>query len=301
MGCWNKTCGPSNLPILHGEWTYVFVMEQVNSVDSHCYSTHLYRPVLLPFETTYDDYGGGEDSSGIGFGLIMAGIRERLVELPVVENTIHDIAVTRDAFDESLFFESVHEGRLLVAGRDKPNRVEYTMMRKDVVDTILDTYVIEKYVGDNQGTTGHHNSYIHYRFADIAAEIPDLVAALKERFAGNYDMMRNLGETIIIPRGFEFKYLRDWMGDDSYRYSRLARIVTFLAMLLQDGNEQRAAELLTEHLKARFINYFMEITRKSWIPQSGEGSQDQDLAPYRVLMAAMGQVIKKHENPDDEE
>jgi hypothetical protein len=61
MGCWNKTCGLSNLPILHGERTYVFVMEQVNSVGDHCYSTHLYRPVLLPFESTYNDYGGGED------------------------------------------------------------------------------------------------------------------------------------------------------------------------------------------------------------------------------------------------
>lgn len=30
--------------------------------------------MLLPFERTYNDYGGGEDSLGIGFDLIMAGL-----------------------------------------------------------------------------------------------------------------------------------------------------------------------------------------------------------------------------------
>jgi hypothetical protein len=29
MGCWNKTCGLTNLPIMCGEKTYVFVLERV--------------------------------------------------------------------------------------------------------------------------------------------------------------------------------------------------------------------------------------------------------------------------------
>jgi len=35
----------------------------------------------------------------------------------------------------------------------------------------------------------------------------------------------------------------------------------------------------------------MEITRKSWIPGSNEGSQSQEYEPYRVLMAAMNKVM----------
>ena len=300
MGCWNKTCGLSNLPILHGERTYVFVMERENKVDSHCYSTHLYRPVLLPFESTYNDYGGGEDSSGIGFGLIMAGLKKSLIEMPEGENKYHDIAVTKAAFDEELFFDSVHERRLKTTDYyGKPRNIEFTMFRKDVVDAILNTYVIEEYVGENQGTTGYKNSYTTYKFADLIADIPMLISALKDRYAGRYDMMGMGG--IVVPSTID-TYLRVWLSNnESCRFSRLIYINEVLCDMLEKGDDQRAVELLTEHLKAIFVNNFMEITRKSWMPQGGEGSQNQDPAPYRVLMAAMDKVLTKIENPNDEE
>ena len=53
MGCWNKTCGLTNLHIKAGERAYVFVLEK-DEDDSHCYTTHMYKPLLLPFETTYN-------------------------------------------------------------------------------------------------------------------------------------------------------------------------------------------------------------------------------------------------------
>jgi len=300
MGCWNKTCGLSNLPILHGERTYVFVMEQVNSVGDHCYSTHLYRPVLLPFESTYNDYGGGEDSSGVGFDLIMAGLKKSLIEMPVGENPYHDIAVTKDAFDEELFFESVHERRLKTTDDyGKPQNIEFTMFRKDIVDAILDTYVIEDYVGPDKGTTGYKNSYVTYKFADLIADIPMLISALKDRYAGRYDMM-GMG-SIVVPSTID-THLRVWLrNNESYRFSSLIYINELLVDMLEAGDDQRAVELLTEHLKAIFVNNFMEITRKSWMPQCGEGSQYQDPAPYRVLMAAMDYMLKQIEKDEDDE
>ena len=103
MGCWNKTCGLTNLHITAGQKAYVFVLEKRDDDnDSHCYSTHLYRPLLLPFETTYNDYGGGEDSTGVAFPLIMEGIKQRLHEMELGENEYHDIAVTKEAFGEEV-------------------------------------------------------------------------------------------------------------------------------------------------------------------------------------------------------
>jgi hypothetical protein len=180
MGSWYKTCGLSNLPILTGDRTYVFVMEQNSSEDNHCYSSHLYRPVLLSFESTYADYGAGESSSGIGLDLIMSGIKDRMIEIPQGENKYHDIPVTKEAFDEELFFESIREGRLKVKSYNGENRVEFTMLRKDVVDAILETYIIEKYVGEGKGNTGYKNSYINYQFADLVKEVPAAIAAIKE-------------------------------------------------------------------------------------------------------------------------
>ncbi|KAI9549452.1 hypothetical protein GHT06_001852 [Daphnia sinensis] len=176
MGCWSKTCGLSNLHITAGTPVYVFVLEDSRAGD-HCYSTNLFKPLLLPFESEYNDYGGGENSSGVAFELIMDGIKSRLVEVPLGENKYHDIAITKEKFDEELFFEAVHEDRLSISsyGSTDPTNLQFVMFRKDVVDDILENRVIEKYVGDGKGTCGYGNNYISYKFADVVADVKSLL------------------------------------------------------------------------------------------------------------------------------
>ena len=71
------------------------------------------------------------------------------------------------------------------------------------------------------------------------------------------------------------------------------------------GDRAQARELLIEHMKALFVNKFMESTRKSWIPGSQEGSQSQAYAPYRALMVSMNKVITaaeaEYEDEEEEE
>jgi hypothetical protein len=40
-----------------------------------------------------------------------------------------------------------------------------------------------------------------------------------------------------------------------------------------------------------FIDSFMEVTRKSWIPAGHEGSQAQENDEYRLLIGAMTKVM----------
>lgn len=61
--------------------------------------------------------------------------------------------------------------------------------------------------------------------------------------------------------------------------------------LLMKGDRDLARDLMVEHLKGMFVNTFMEITRKSWIPGGQEGSQQQEYDPYRALMASMNKVM----------
>ena len=47
----------------------------------------------------------------------------------------------------------------------------------------------------------------------------------------------------------------------------------------------------------------MSDTRKQWIPQSGEGSQNQSTAGYRILIDSMKKILDKqddYDNNDDE-
>lgn len=295
MGCWNKTCGLTNLPIMSGEKTYVFVLERVKEIQDHCYSTHLYRPLLLPFVSTYNDYGGGEDSQGSAFVAVMEGIKRCLVEMPLGENKYHDIAVNKDAWDEELFFQSVHENRLRVKyGYDGETEVGFVMMRKDVVDDLVNNYEFEEYLGEGKGSTGWKNSYERYRFADVLNDVDAFVdAAMRIMKEEGWKWPRM--DMIAFRRQEEpgvRNRVAEWLRHDlGYRYSSIVRIRDHIIELLVEGDRDLACELLIEHLRGMFVNTFMEITRKSWIPGSQEGSQGQEYAPYRALMASMNRVM----------
>jgi len=66
---------------MSGTPVYVFVLAKNELANDRCYSTAFYKPLLLPFYSNYDDYGGGEDSHGVGFQPIIEAILSKLVEL----------------------------------------------------------------------------------------------------------------------------------------------------------------------------------------------------------------------------
>ena len=310
MGSWNKTCGLSNLHITSGEKAYVFVLEQNRDATDRCYSTHLFNPLLLPFETTYNDYGGGEDSTGPGFPIIMNAIKEHLHEIELGENKYHDIAVKKEGFDEQVFFDAVHEGRLFREGNfSDPVRLDYVMFRKDIVDYILENRVIEEYVGDNKGTIakwGDDKNYIEYKFADIVADILPLIQEICDRIAE--EKAAGIDKTMFKLLGgieymFDYKHpnkAAKWLRGDNYRFSRIVDMKSAIGELFVEDvptlEQVLALEaLITEYLKGVFINSFMEVTRKSWAPGGHEGSQCAENDEYRLLIGAMTKVMDAEE------
>lgn len=314
MGCWNKTCGLSNLHINAGDPVYVFVLEDKRD-DSNCYTTSLYRPLLLPFQSEYNDYGGGENSSGVALNLILSAITEDLDELDVGNNRYHDIAVKKKDFDEELFFEAVHEDRLSVRG----TKLTFTMFRKDIVDDILDNYKVERYVGDGKGTHGWGKNYISYGFKDIIADLPVLIDLLTKGSDEDMEFLKDLPEEQrarfrLRMMGFdslhrlgESNLAASWLRSDGYRYSRLVDMKLLAGDMLAAGENEKLIELLTEHLKAVYIDGFMHSARKTWIPGGHEGSQNTDQDAHRFLCKSIVSALDKEqadwnsENLSDEE
>jgi hypothetical protein len=304
MGCWNKTCGLSNLHITSGTPVYVFVLEKNNSYD-HCYSTGLFSPLLLPFESVYNDYGGGEDSSGIAMSIIMGGIKKDLVEMPLGENKYHDIEVTKEKFDVDLFFEAVHEDRLFTQGRfsAEPTRIQFTMFRKDIVDAILAEREIEEYVGGNKGTYakwGDEKNYIRYKFADIVANIRPMIAEARAKVEEAKKDNETLASYMLfdgISAIFDYNsphISARWMRYDNYRYSRIVDMKTVFRKAFEAGTDEAMETLalvMEQHLKALFIDGFMTAARKSWIPGGHEGSQSYSGSALRQLWNATSKVL----------
>lgn len=303
MGCWNKTCGLSNLHITAGTPVYVFVLEKNKDYD-HCYSTSLFSPLLLPFESVYDDYGGGEDSSGPALDYIMSMIKKDLIEMEVGDNKYHDIAVKKEGFDAEKFFEAVHEDRLSIQGRFRaePTQLYFTMMRKDIVDDILENRRIQDYVGDGKGTCGYGNNYVKYKFADIVADIRPLLNEAMEKIAKAKEDNDTLANYMLYD-GFEgmFPYghpnkVAKWLRGDSYRYSRIVDMKSVIRRGLEIGTVEsinKLEEILTEHVKALYIDGFMHAARKTWIPGGHEGSQSYSGAALRMLANATLSALDK--------
>ena len=295
MGCWNKTCGLSNLHITAGTPVYVFVLEKNKSYD-HCYSTSLFTPLLLPFEAEYDDYGGGENCGGVALPFVMKGLKDRLIEMELGKNEYHDIAVKKDKFDDKLFFEAVHEDRMQIESyRGEPTQVYFTMMRKDIVDDILENRVLENYVGNGKGTCGWGNNYVKYKFSDIVASVRPLLERMIADAEGQSEYMR----AFMMDRVHKYRdeYLAAmYLNGDGFRYSRIVDMKEMVSRAIEIGTLEsinKIEALLVEHLKGVFIDSFMNDARKTWIPGGHEGSQSSSGGALRLLAKATVSVLDK--------
>jgi hypothetical protein len=298
MGCWNKTCGVSNLHIHAGDPVYVFILEGNTVGSNHCYSNHFYNTVMIPFHSFYDDYGSGENSSGIGLEVIIKNLKEKLIEKEVGENQFHDIAVKREEFDVDMLFESMRKGRLEIpnhyagyTGNSKTVPVDFVMMRKDVVDKLIEEYELEEY---------NNGEYVHYKFTTVLDGVDELVQAIQDKlnepdFSHYYFDV--VGANVLNPENRIKHWIRFWTG---FEFRSFINPFTELVTLVQENRIEDAKQFATDALKGAFMVKFMEMTRRSWIPQCGEGSQNTELAGHKLLAQTILAIAEKEEKEFDD-
>lgn len=331
MGCWNGTCGLSGLPINVGTEVYIFPIKE-GYRDSFCYSTALYRPSVLPFRAEYNDYGAGESCSGPGLDIVIAGVRDQLVEMPVGENKYHDIAVKREGFDEETFFETVHKKRLFFKnpmaayeGEPKTVGVFFTMIRKDVVDRLWNEWQFDfwKPRGMTEIPAGFESDQYYIKnvtYARLAELIPDymehrynrenplrtkMMEDANKRVAEDPSLSDRLAtlDNFYNRYGFFEDNGREHMLSSSFGhafgsgyagggFAQFADIPNAVLDLYEAGNQEAAFELLRECLVGVMVNSFMESVRKIWTPVMHQGSQSECYEEYQLLNTITENVIK---------
>ena len=319
MGSCNKTCGLSNLHIKAGDPVYVFVLEQQQYHD-RCYTTAFWKPILLPFQSTYNDYGAGENSHGVGLQQTIDSIRDILVELELGENIYHDIAVNKSQFDVDLLFEAVQEDRLSISYGcgSQPVKLDFVMIRKDIVDDILYNWQREKYVGNGIGNCGGDNNYINYKFCDVVNDIPKIIQQVKAYMDCSYDdlpqtqkhlppekvkMIREilLSNLNIVMRDAPLNLA--WNSLRSIADSNMSRIVDiqqFIIDLIAQDKIDLATCVIKDCLIGCFIDIFMDNTRRHWTPTSNNGSQSTMQSGYLLLNDAISKVLQIEREEHDE-
>lgn len=319
MGSWMKTCGLSSLHIAEDTPVYVFVMELHRDFEPvSCYTSSAFRPLLIPFESVYNDYGGGENSSGAALNLIMDAIR------PMIDKDELPSGVYQDTFSVDDFFTASHDGKLVINRpySSTPTHLTFTMFRKDVVDHILNTRHVQDYVGPEKGTHGWSNSYIRFKFEDIVADIRPFIDNLasgkllsksSERTTNlmlnnrvldletEYQAMLKLSLQMAVHDADIYNKLIPLLRVDKFRFSRLVDINRVIIDYVDTGKHDELEALLTDFAKGAYIDSFMMAARKQWTNGGHDGSQSHSTGALRLLCDTINLVLDEEDREWNEE
>ena len=293
MGCWNKTCGLTNLPILYQDKVLVIPIVKNPLFHNFCGSTSLYSPILLPFYSSYDDYGGGTNSTGIMLDHVIDYLRSNLIEKTVGDNPVHDMAISKNDFGVEQFFESISENRLEIQTKKGSTPVNFVMFHNSIVDDIIQNHTYEEY-------TGNTDQPYSYKFSDIILDIPKLIDELFEtKQKADQTLLEHLGSRylfdIIQKQTTDLNLARDWLyiiNDYSITNQIAMKQIMFY---LNNGDYKSLTEFLTDLIKGFVLEDFVNSIRLTWIPSGHEGSQRCDYQPYQILMKSMQSLISKEE------
>lgn len=313
MGCWNQTCGLTQIHIRAGEKVIVVPLAEGLRSDL-CYTTPFWAPFLVPFYSEYNDYGGGENSSGMGLELIINYLKEKAVEIEQGPNEFHDCAVVRETFEEENFWDAIHEQRLKVKGyRGEESQVGFMMVKQSVFDYLADNFRLESYDYKTNKTA-------KFTFNQLLADLPAVVEAMVSG-GRNFEELEDLSEE-DRERFMEIMYFyepveraaRSMKSDNlaarwlSYSSSHLKYggfvgnpIDEQAIKFMKAKDAESLTTLLTDYLKLLFIDVVLMSTRKFWSPQAGAGSQSDDNGAYRDLIAAMNHVLEADDRRWDDE
>lgn len=88
MGCWNETCGITQMPICAGDKVRMFLIVRDRYADDsydvcHSYTTDLWKPFGIPLKGTYDEYGRIENiEEDVMSDFLLESIKEMIIEVP---------------------------------------------------------------------------------------------------------------------------------------------------------------------------------------------------------------------------
>lgn len=322
MGCWNGTCGISQIHIRAGEEVVVFPISQVMFSDL-CYTTSFWTPFTVPFYGKYDDYGNADETHGIGLKLMLSELKRAVITADDedVDELFEEEEDDEGSYfgGEQMFWERAHAGNLMVRGHaHHPKvRVDKVFIKKSILDHLAANYVFESYDYDK---TTYRQTFYSYTFKDVLAGIPGVIDRLVEVAAEEPEGLDAIPEDLrekfrhvmkkcnTLESTCRAMIKEDEMLQSDPHYNRAASWFSYEPMhlrygsfdcsvnavvggLVEAGDRDTLTELLTAYMTTLFVDQVLMDTRKLWSPQSGAGSQADADCGYRAIAAATIHVL----------
>lgn len=261
MGCWNGTCGISQLPIFAGEKVKCIITMQRYQKEALAagttYCTDYFAPLFFPITGEYDDYGSvynieNDENSRWILKRFRGWLGDGTVEiLPREQCEINDPRVREFTCLEDVL-NCIERGALIfnVKGNPYLNRQKISMFM--VIESI-------------------YNDLLELAKKD--AWLDRWIGADRDHFL--LQISSTTEEQILYNLGYDKPYM------------------------LSSGETSNISDEHYEMLKEVFsFNYIMNELRKSYLPGPGKGSHGQDFSYYRELNKSMEKYMVSIETED---
>lgn len=330
MGSWNHTCMVSQMHITDGEevvevWLAQPFGRDRDGINHYTYSTDVWTPYPILMYGEYTDYGktnAGHDLTNPRNALLLELIKRDIVEREQGENQVHDHAVVK----EGLTFERLHTidhgGRGQVRGWSEQYRaLKHAVIKRSMFDKIInDFYLEEARWKDRKNRKGYYVEKIYFKdiIKNLAADVKWVRDYLKnnelpERFEQLHIKDRTaaqIKESFMVSGGISRLFWGDdtaplftqYLNDDEGSLARTAaRVNYFNNYDFKNLTDEELTHHIEEHLKFQWLAFFINLSRKMWSPQVGQGSQSQEYHPYELLSEFYIEDIKAQKARWDDE
>lgn len=309
MGCWNETCGITQMPIHTGDPVVLMFLTKVDSsTENHngfCHANHVWTPKFLPVFGKYDDYGGLEDiEENWNTQYIVEQLTSELMQVRLSTPAAHtdtdpdDLHAEHDELDLGAFtvydvLDEIRQDRLWVPGVKGFLPVGWCMIHRWVWDHM--TQIMDRDWQEN------------LTLSTVVAHGEAYYTAMQARGAELESEPNQSALNLLLMYGR--KSLVDWqnafavLSENSARldsYHTLTGIRSYDEVLwklatahtpVQDDHVQEVIRSLSEFLV--FKNNMM-VLRKFWSPQSGKGSQISAQEAHLALHELCATKLKEH-------
>lgn len=296
MGCWNGTCGVSQLPITGGTKVKAFLLLQSKYTkevkgSGSCYSSEYFRPWFFPVTAEYNDYGSIENIQEDWNTKYMLETFQKWLaagEVKILGDEkaeINSPGIRKFKILENVF-DCVERGALQIKDCGETFNVKKQMWvpangyLKIGLFIVLENVYNDMVDASKRFINLKENSY--YRKSNKESRQLAMEAINKARTIKPPNVLCSLDERAVN------RVLGDSLEDGAC-FKHYKTIVY--------SSNITASEFFAKLDPVMAFGTAMVYLRKLWIPQTGQGSQNEELAFNKALIASMLLHIYNREKP----
>jgi len=302
MGCWNGTCGISQLPITAGAKVKAILLLQSEyhqeiQGSSSCYSSNFFRPWFFPVTAEYNNYGSIENivkdwNSKYMLETFRRWVAEGEVKLLGEHAEINDPGITKFNKLEDVF-ACVERGSLVKKGERTDKYLKISLFM--VLDSVYHAMIKASKKFMNKPENNDDKKYYEENRAEALKSIANMRQGnLSLPISGDLKDDENtksaLQRAFLTVHNFYVNRLLGGPIEEHCAYKHYKNI-------LYSPNVVTVEDFMVALDNAYWLETAMCYLRKLWIPQTGQGSQSEELEFNKALNEAVSKHIR-HRNAE---